>query len=277
MRFSFRVSLVSATAGIATVLFSGLLAASPAHAQNLIVNGSFEDGAFVNQQSGFMVLSPGSTTMTGWTVFNADLAWGDTPNGTGLVTPFGIKFLDFTAFDNAVPHGGVQQNIPTAPGTSYLASFFLGTLETGFPNHQGPITVEASAAGVTQQFTFDPPPGSEGNQWGQFFLPFTATGATTTVSFLGIFGDQHIGMDNVSVVAVSSAAAPEPASAALLLAGASLLVARRRRSRSAVDPTPGRCKVPHPEGTRRFKSAYPQVCGGADWQAQIDSFAPPRF
>ena len=45
-----------------------LLGASLAQAQNLLVNGSFEDGAFVNQGNQTMSPAAGSTVITGWTV-----------------------------------------------------------------------------------------------------------------------------------------------------------------------------------------------------------------
>jgi hypothetical protein len=227
MRIAFPIGFAPLVLGIGLL---SVLSASPARAQNLLTNGSFENGPFVDQLAGFMTVSPGSTVITGWEVFSDDLAWGNVPNGTGIITPFGTKFIDFTAFDNAAPHGGVRQTIAATSGANYVLSFFLGTLETGFPNHQGPITVRASVPGVTQDFTFDPPPGATGDQWGEFTLPFTASSANATISLLGISGLQHIGIDNVSVVA-ANAAAPEPATSLLLLAAAPLVLARRRRPR----------------------------------------------
>ena len=82
-----------------TVLFLGATlaimgtTASPVRA-DLLINGSFEQGAFGNPPNGFTSLAPGSTAVTGWTVFNDQIAWGTTPNFTPLTAEDGSKFLD---------------------------------------------------------------------------------------------------------------------------------------------------------------------------------------
>ena len=49
-------------------------AAGVAHA-NLLANGSFESGAFVNQGNDTMSPPNGSTVITGWTVVGDTIAW----------------------------------------------------------------------------------------------------------------------------------------------------------------------------------------------------------
>mgnify|MGYP003505489481 CR=1 FL=1 len=51
-----------------------IAAATPAQA-NLLTNGSFELGAFVNQGNDTMSLGAGSTVITGWTVITDTTAW----------------------------------------------------------------------------------------------------------------------------------------------------------------------------------------------------------
>ena len=72
-----------------------LAAGSAAHA-NLLVNGSFEQGAFVNQGNQTMSLAPGSTVITGWTVVTDATAWINAGNPFGLAASDGSRFLDLT-------------------------------------------------------------------------------------------------------------------------------------------------------------------------------------
>ena len=51
---------------------------------NLLTNGSFESGAFVNQGNDTMSLAPGSTVITGWTVVTDTTAWIGAANSFGL-------------------------------------------------------------------------------------------------------------------------------------------------------------------------------------------------
>src|SRR5215470_919203 len=96
-----------------------------AHA-NMLTNGSFELGAFVNQGNATMVLNVGSTSITGWTVVTDQLAWIDTGNPFGLSAQDGNRFLDFTAYPAGAPFGGISQSLATIPGQQYELSFDLG-------------------------------------------------------------------------------------------------------------------------------------------------------
>lgn len=205
-------------------------AAQPASAQNLLANGSFEQGTFVNSGTGGYPLPVGSTVITGWTVSNAELAWLENGNSYGLETPFGSYFLDLTGYHDSLPYGGVAQTIATTPGAQYVLSFDIGADQSA-GTYGGPMSVAASAGSTAGSFTFTAPVGSLGNYWGEFDLPFTATGASTAITLTGTSsaGGQYLGLDNVSVTA-----APEPSqSAALgigfLSLGAMVLRARKRR------------------------------------------------
>jgi hypothetical protein len=91
----------------------------------------------------------------------------------------------------------------------------------------GPASLLATAGGTSQTFT-NTLTGT-GQQWQQFTLHFTATGAITPISFQGIStaGGAYLGLDNVSIVD----AIPEPASLSLLMLTLPALLRRSTRRR----------------------------------------------
>lgn len=189
-----------------------------AHA-DLITNGSFEMGTFVNDGNGTMTFNPGSTTIVGWTAVGRQLSWIESPNPWGLSAQNGNFFLDLTAYNLGAPFGGVSQSIATTPGEQYDLSFFIGsyTQRWGGP----PVSVSASAAGTTQTFTVSTT--STASTWTPFSMVFTASSANTTVTLTGAAGVEYIGLDNVSVNPVGASPVPEPASYALLAGSLGLL------------------------------------------------------
>ena len=185
-----------------------------AHAQaNLLTNGSFEDGSFVNQGNETMVLSAGSTTITGWTVTGDQLAWINAGNPWGLSAEDGNFFLDFTSYTAGAPFGGVTQSITTSPGQQYQLLFELGsyTQRWGGP----PVSILASAGGASQTFTVSTT--STASTWTSFSMTFTANSTSTPVTLTGSAGFNYIGLDNVSVDPVAGTAVPESCTYALLV------------------------------------------------------------
>ncbi len=217
-----------------------VLAAMPAaHAQNLLVNGSFELGNFtgVNPQSaaGATQLVNGDTNMTGWTVVapaGRNIAWIGTGNPYNIVASEGARSLDLTGYSDASPYGGVVQTLATSIGATYRIEFDLGG-----PLANDDNSLTASAVGVASQtFFFDHTPAS-GQQWQRFGFNFVANSSATQIQFTGISTATgvSIGLDNTSVTLVSPAAAPEPGTLALLagtLVPGALLVGRRRFNRA---------------------------------------------
>jgi len=205
------------------------LAAAPAHA-NLLVNGSFESGAFVNQGNDTMSLNAGSTVISGWTVVTDTTAWIGPSNPFGLHANDGSFFLDLTNYETGAPFAGVSQVVATIPGAVYSLSFDLGS--STFWGR--PDSLTASAAGTSTNFAA--PLTGTNNDWQHETMNFTAIGATTTVTLQGATGVAYIGLDNASVDLVSLPvdAVPEPETWALFVGGLGgmALVARRRRHES---------------------------------------------
>ena len=215
-RTALQVLFLTAALGVAT---------SPQ--ANLLTNGSFESGAFVNQGNDTMSLAAGSTVITGWTVVTDTTAWIGATNPFGLSANNGSFFLDLTNYQAGAPFAGMSQTIATTPGATYSLSFDLGS--STFWGR--PDSIIASAAGTSQTFTAPTTGGN--NDWQNVLMQFVASSATTTVLLQGASGINYIGLDNVDVEFVSGPGPgqiPEPTTLALLGLGlASLAVSRRRK------------------------------------------------
>ncbi|MFZ5448475.1 MAG: DUF642 domain-containing protein [Thermodesulfobacteriota bacterium] len=208
---------------LSVIMASGFYG-QPAQA-NLLVNGSFEDPTGFepvdNGQNNFMSLPEGSTTLTGWQVIDAEIAWLGA--NYGLTAFHGDYWLDLTGFHDSLPFGGVQQTINTVFGQSYVLEFDLGNLIA-----YGPSAAITVSAGSTSQDFFNT---SITDSWKHFAMPFTAGPGSTLISLMGIEvagqNCRYIALDNVTVTVV-----PLPPTALLL--GASLLrlarYARRRQT-----------------------------------------------
>jgi len=187
-----------------------VLAISQTASANLIINGGFESGGYVQSSNDTMTLAVGSTAMDGWTVTEDLIAWIGPVNPWSLTANEGDFFLDLTDFSTGSPFGGVSQNITTDVGQSYELSFDLGS-----SNRWGrPSAIEASAAGSSNIFTSSTVGGL--SDWDRVSMMFTADSETTTIFLTGVTGSQYIGLDNVSVSAV-------PVPAALWLFGSGLI------------------------------------------------------
>ena len=195
---------------------------------NLLTNGRFEQGAFVDQGNDTETFTAGATTMTGWTTAGNYVSWIGPSNPFGLTAEDGSYFLDLTGYQAGGPFGGVTQTVATNPGQQYDLSFYLGSRTDLYGGP--PVSIQASAAGVSQTFTDSA--SHDVSTWTLESFTFTATGTSTAITLLGTAGDAYIGLDNVDLEAGAVAAVPEPGTYALMLAGLGIVGFMARRSRT---------------------------------------------
>ncbi len=183
-----------------TSLGLALLAALPAHAQNLVTNPGFETGDF-----------------TGYT--SSGPVGIDTAAHTGS---FSAEFNGVNTF------GDLSQSIATTAGKTYNISFFL--MNNGGPNNE----FKASFAGFQGVDVVN----SNSFAYTQFSFTAVATGPTSLLQFDAFQNPSRFRLDDISVTAAP--AVPEASttvSLGLLLAlglGGLVVGARRRKANSTL-------------------------------------------
>jgi hypothetical protein len=218
-----RTSLKWMKTSMAAISAALALAAAPA-ASAALVNGSFENGGFVDEGNDTMSPPVASTVITGWTVVTDTIAWIGPKNPFGLTASDGDYFLDLTNYQPGAPFGGVTQSVATTPGATYRLSFDLGSGSFwGLPS-----AITASAAGASQTFTSTL---TGLNNWEAHSLDFVATGPSTLITLQGVTGFNYIGLDHVALTFVSGPGVPEPATWTMMIAGFAGLGLARRRAR----------------------------------------------
>lgn len=197
-----------------------------AQAESLILNGSFENGILhSNYSTDVMLVGLGSTLIPDWTIvgypgYNIALIG---PKNSPVQASVGSQFIDLTGTSYNPIGLGLSQTINTVAGMRYSLGFDIGN--STIPSSGAFSSVKAIAGGASQVFTHT---GNDGpSSWRHFSFDFTATGATTDITFLSAGGGHYIGLDNVSVMA----AVPEPQTWGMLLGGLALVgfAASRRK------------------------------------------------
>ena len=189
----------------------GLLAAlavfaTPANAQNLVFNGSFEE-AIVNPGGSFLTLGTGSTAITGWTVSAGSIDYiGDYWNAQD-----GDRSIDLAGSSL----GTISQSVATTALQFYTVDFYASRNPDG---GEALRTGTISFGGTTMPFQYSASNSLGNMNWQLYSYTFAATGPFTLLSFAA---DASAGccwgpaLDNVSMIA----AIPEPEVWAMLLFG----------------------------------------------------------
>jgi hypothetical protein len=205
---------------ISTLAACGLcvLAASAAHAQNIVVDPGFESA------------TPGLHEASNPAPFPAALgdgAWTTTLGGVSVVNATVLAHSGSNSLDISPGNiGGISQTLVTVPGHAYDLSFFA---EANFVTN----AFSASFGGNVVFAQALPRTGLGTARYLQYTVPnLVAPSSSTVLTFNANSGNENadIFLDDVSVVA-RAAAVPEPGSLALLaglVVPATLLLRRRR-------------------------------------------------
>jgi choice-of-anchor C domain-containing protein len=209
-------TLLFAVAVLCTISF----VSANAHAANLIVNGSFEQGTWLGNYSWYRV-APGSTDMTGWIIGGAGIDWH---NSAQMVPQNGTYVVDLNLDGNGLSDTGtISQSFPTNSGTSYTLSFYLAN-----PYGHSPSIPLLNVNLNGTDYAFNPQAWSGWtNAWVLERITFQANASSTAVTFSSLDGSGYWGpvLDNVS----AAPTVPEPGSMALLSTGLVGVVAAVRR------------------------------------------------
>ncbi len=180
---------------------------SAVHAENLILNGSFEDVVpptleDMNQCGGVNYLFPvpcySSGDINHWNVIDA--IWS--VSNDYWQAQDGSRSIAF----NAHGQGSIKQTIVTVPGTVYLVTFYM----SGNPNGDLGDKTMTVTAGITPK-TFHYDTSEKRNSladmmWEENSYGFVATGTNTTLTFTSTTsGSQGPALDNVSTSIVTTA------------------------------------------------------------------------
>ena len=203
---------------LSAAMAAGLMAAGAAGAATF-TNGSFEN-ASVDPGSSFVTLLAGSTAIDGWVVQPESIDY----IGGYWQAEDGNRSIDLSG-DAA---GGIAQTFDTVLGQSYLVKFFLAGNPDGGTGAKLAVTSATGGPAKTSEFDVTGSNSRTAMGWQAYSYVFTATGASTTLTFSSATPTPYgPALDNVSVGAV-----PEPAQWALMLVGFGGLGATLRRRRA---------------------------------------------
>ena len=189
-----------------------LVTANTGFAQNLLVNGSFEDGILSNP-SFFDSLPAGSNHIFGWTIGENGVDY----NGTYWQAADGSRSIDLDSSSALGPgpyNGSISQNFATTVGDSYLVTFDLAGNPEGLPILKGML---ATAGSYSQVFTFINDGQTRADMgYVHDSFQFTANSTSTTLTFASLSGTGYGPViDYVSAIAI-------PETSSLLLAAMGL-------------------------------------------------------
>lgn len=196
-----------------------MFAAGSADAANLIVNGGFENPTVPNND--YANVNVHIPSIPGWNSTNVDIV----NNFLGFGAYQGMNWLDLVGFGST---GSISQTFNTVSGRRYLLTFaYSHNSLGGLGSASGLVSVGNLSRTVTHST------GNASNPDYQIFSrTFTATGPTSTLSFVTTAGGGNAGL---ALDAVSVSAVPETATWAMLIGGFGAMgCALRTRRRSAL-------------------------------------------
>ena len=159
---------------------------------NLLVNGSFEEGAEPGG-GGFTTVGVDGTALKGWKVTAGSVDHID----TYWKAAHGGRSLDLNGNDV----GAISQTFKTVKGQKYAVSFALAA---NFDSGADSLKVKVSAAGKAEEFTFEKKEVSKENMgWVIKTWEFTATDDETTLDIASLHTDEAFcgpALDDVIVV-----------------------------------------------------------------------------
>ena len=153
---------------------------------NLISNPSFETTTPVVAPGTFVLFTPGSTAVTGWTVVGAagtDIGVTSTTftqSGISFPAEDGSNWVDLTGLNTNNDTQGLQQTIATIIGDTYTLSFFVGNVDSPSTGFGVTSTVNVFANGSSLgAFTNNCTTCATTLTWVPFSHTFTATSTST--------------------------------------------------------------------------------------------------
>jgi choice-of-anchor C domain-containing protein len=155
-----------------------------ANPDNLLINGSFEEGPDpLGGEGYFLILVAGSRQIVGWQVTKSTI---DYKCGY-FVTPAGTRSIDL---DGTPGPGAIAQTFVTIPGRRYEVSFYMSGNPEGNPYISSEYRVKVMgvrAANDHGVFYFDTTGHTRDNMgWRHEVWSFTAVAETTTLEFLSL-------------------------------------------------------------------------------------------
>ncbi|MCG3136925.1 MAG: hypothetical protein HJJLKODD_00763 [Phycisphaerae bacterium] len=175
-------------------------------AENLLINGSFEEGpdsSLFQSLAGqttpdYLPLDPGDMSLPGWVVTRAQIDIVE----QGYTPADGIRCVDLNGTPGA---GGVAQTFSTVVGQQYLVSFALsGNAQTSPATKQ--IGVEV--AGLSLEFSTDPLAANPIVEYVTHAFSFTALAKETTLEIYSLDDPSFTGpvVDDVMVIPIPESA-----------------------------------------------------------------------
>jgi len=194
-------------------------AGKPAAAQNLVVNGSFENGAAIN--GGFRVVGAGDNSITGWNITSGSVDY----IGNYWQAADGVRSIDMSGNGAGTL---AQQTIATTVGQEYLVGFWMA----GNPDDAPSLKQLEASFGGSQIFDFQTTPyvTTRNNMlWEYKSFRTIATSTSTDLWFRSLNNTPYgPALDNVSVSAVPEMGGMINLASGLLAPTLGVMVVRRR-------------------------------------------------